>query len=119
MNMNRTSGVLLALIAVVVFVLILQVRQQSVEAQGGGQPATAGRYSVSESQGHNLIVTDNKTNILYFYTIEKDKEIGSELKLRGSMWCAPQVRPVRYEVLAPEGVARYATTRTTHVHARV
>jgi hypothetical protein len=32
-----------------------------------------------------LIVTDNATNTLYFYTIDKDKEIGSELKLRASL----------------------------------
>jgi hypothetical protein len=43
------------------------------------------RYSVIDTEGHNLIVTDNKSNILYFYTIDKDKEIGSDLKLRGSL----------------------------------
>lgn len=43
------------------------------------------RYSVVETEGHNLIVTDNQTNTLYFYTIDKDEKIGSELKLRGSI----------------------------------
>jgi hypothetical protein len=33
----------------------------------------------------NLIVTDNQTNTLYFYTTDKDKPIGSEPKLRGSL----------------------------------
>ncbi|HYV34139.1 MAG TPA: hypothetical protein VE988_00460, partial [Gemmataceae bacterium] len=46
---------------------------------------TGPHYTVVETQGHNLLVTDNKTNKLYFYTIDKDKEIGSDLKLRGSI----------------------------------
>jgi hypothetical protein len=43
------------------------------------------RYSVIETEAHNLIVTDNRTNTLYFYTTDKDKPVGSELKLRGTV----------------------------------
>ena len=42
-------------------------------------------YSVVMTEGHNLLVTDNATNKLYFYTIDKDKPIGSPLKLRASV----------------------------------
>jgi hypothetical protein len=59
----------------------------------GGSP----HYSVVETQGHNLIVTDNQTNIIYFYTIDKDKEIGSELRLRGRL----ELTEVGKEVLKP------------------
>jgi hypothetical protein len=59
----------------------------------GGFP----HYSVVETQGHNLIVTDNQTNIVYFYTIDKDKEIGSELRLRGRL----DLSEVGKEVLKP------------------
>jgi hypothetical protein len=38
-----------------------------------------------ETEGHNLLVTDNQSNTLYFYTIDKDAKIGSDLKLRGSV----------------------------------
>ena len=38
-----------------------------------------------DTKAHNLIVTDNKTNTVYFYTIDKDKPVGSELKLRGTI----------------------------------
>ena len=31
------------------------------------------------TEGHNLLVTDNASNSLYFYTIDKDKPIGSPL----------------------------------------
>jgi hypothetical protein len=71
-----------ATIAIVVGMNSNQAARGDVPAAAGG---TAGRYSVVDTEGHNLIVTDNKTNTLYFYTIDKDAEIGSDLKLRGSV----------------------------------
>jgi hypothetical protein len=49
---------------------------------GGAGPA---HYTVVMTEAHNLLVTDNANNKLYFYTIDKDKPIGSPLKLRASM----------------------------------
>jgi len=43
------------------------------------------RYDVVATEGHNLIVTDNSNHTLYFYTIEREKPIGSELHLRGTV----------------------------------
>ena len=54
--------------------------------QKGAAPRYAAghpRYNVVATEGHNLIVTDNSTNTLYYYTIEREKPIGSELHLRG------------------------------------
>ena len=42
-------------------------------------------YSVVETEGHNLLVTDNSTNTFYFYTVDKGEPVGSELKLRGTL----------------------------------
>jgi hypothetical protein len=53
-------------------------------AEQGGAMANP-HYTVVETEGHNLIVTDNQTNQLHFYTIDKGADIGSELKLRGSV----------------------------------
>jgi hypothetical protein len=72
-------------------------------AFGGAEPGDKGvngpRYTVVESEAHNLIVTDNKTNTLYFYTIDKDKEVGSELRLRGSIDLnqvgKPEIKPAK------------------------
>ncbi len=47
-----------------------------------GRPA---RYSVVHTEGTNLIVTDNKTNTVYYYTTDQGAEPGSDLKLRGSL----------------------------------
>jgi hypothetical protein len=49
---------------------------------GGAPPA---RYTVVMTEAHNLLVTDNGSNKLYFYTIDKDKPVGSPLKLRAAI----------------------------------
>jgi len=56
----------------------------------GGSP----HYNVVETEGHNLIVTDNQKDKLYFYTIDKDKEIGTELRLRGTVDLTQVGKPV-------------------------
>jgi hypothetical protein len=48
-------------------------------------PPSGAHYTVVMTEGHNLLVTDNGANKLYFYTIDKDKPIGSPLKLRASV----------------------------------
>jgi hypothetical protein len=67
-------------------VLTLSLGQPAL-AEGDGAKGAAGgpRYSVIDTEAHNLIVTDNRTNTLYFYTIDKDQQVGAELKLRGSV----------------------------------
>jgi len=52
------------------------------------------RYNVVATEGHNLIVTDNSTNTLYYYTIEREKPIGSELHLRGTVDLTQVGKPV-------------------------
>lgn len=44
---------------------------------------TCPRYTVVHTEGTNLIITDNQTNTLYFYTIEEDGKPGDDLILRG------------------------------------
>jgi hypothetical protein len=71
--------------ALVVVALITLTRYQPARAERLAEPSSGPRYTVHDTEGHNLIVTDNQNNTLYFYTIDKDKEIGSELKLRGTL----------------------------------
>jgi hypothetical protein len=86
MNTNWKSRWPMALAAVLVVVaLIALARYQPARAERAPDAVVGPHYSVIDTEGHNLIVTDNQTNTLYFYTIDKDKEIGSELKLRGSL----------------------------------
>src|SRR5689334_14706517 len=43
-----------------------------------------GRYTVVHTEGTNLLVTDNQTNTLFFYTIEENGKPGDDLILRGT-----------------------------------
>ena len=53
----------------------------SMGSPGGG----SSRYSVIETQATNLLVTDNRSNRLYYYTVDRGKSPGAPLKLRGSL----------------------------------
>jgi hypothetical protein len=89
MRVKWNVGLLLALVAgLVVGLCVSSPRipaalgaEQAAQAEHHGFP----RYDVVQTEGHNLIVTDHQNNTLYFYTIDKDKEIGSDLRLRGSL----------------------------------
>jgi hypothetical protein len=85
MNANWKNRVPLAVAAALLGALLVVIWRQPVLGQRDGGSAAAPRYSVIDTEGHNLIVTDNQKNTLYFYTIDKDKPIGSDLKLRGSL----------------------------------
>ena len=82
--MNSKNG-LLALMAVVLMVgALVFVNREPAGAQGAATPSGP-RYTVVETQGSNLLVTDNTKNMIYYYTIDKDQPIGSDLKLRASV----------------------------------
>lgn len=74
---------------------------QPAQAQREGGTAAGAHYTVVATEGHNLIVTDNHTNTLYFYTIDPDKEIGSDLKVRGHVDLnqigKPVIKPVTHK----------------------
>jgi hypothetical protein len=85
--MNGKAKVILAVALVVGLAIGLaggtMFRGQAV-AQAPAKAAGA-HYTVVQTEGHNLIVTDNQSNTLYFYTIDPDAELGSDLKLRGKV----------------------------------
>ncbi len=58
---------------------------KAVAAHADQDARATSHYSVVMTEGHNLLVADNNSNNLYFYTIDKDKPIGSPLKLRASI----------------------------------
>jgi hypothetical protein len=82
-----------AAIALVVTLVVL-TRWQPARAVREAESAVSPHYTVVETEGHNLIVTDNHTNMLYFYTIDRDAKIGSDLKLRGSVDLTQVGKPV-------------------------
>jgi hypothetical protein len=88
-------------LAVVALAFGVAVFRPATEAQ---QPAAVagGKYTVVDTQGTNLIVVDNVTNMLYFYTVEPGKEVGADLQLRGSL----DLNDVGKPVLKPKKAAK-------------
>src|SRR5438045_3616219 len=84
-TLNRVLAVSVVALAVALVVLANPARQALGRAEEGAKSAASPHYSVVMTEGHNLLVTDNASNKLYFYTIDKDKPIGSPLKLRASI----------------------------------
>jgi hypothetical protein len=76
----------MALAVFVIAFAVLGLRSQT-EARPAAQAAAAGgpKYTVVDTEGTNLLVVDNATNTLYFYTVEPGKEVGDDLQLRGSL----------------------------------
>jgi hypothetical protein len=57
----------------------------TVQAAAEDKAAGTARYTVVQTTGDHIIVTDNQTNMLYFYAIEMDAAIGSDLKKRAEL----------------------------------
>jgi hypothetical protein len=86
MALKWKTSIAFAVLAALVGGLVLGMSlSQPVLAGGEGKNGLVGpRYTVVHTEGTNLIVTDNKTNTLYFYTIDAEEKPGADLKLRGS-----------------------------------
>ncbi len=81
-RMPMVVGIVLMVVA-----LVLMARSEPAQAQRapGAPPDSGHRYTVIETQGFNLLVTDNARNKLYYYATDKDAAVGSPLKLRASL----------------------------------
>ena len=84
-SLNRVLAVCVLILAVGFIALWSNSSAVLGHAEQAANLAGGTHYSVVMTEGHNLLVTDNAANKLYFYTIDKDKPIGSPLKLRASI----------------------------------
>ena len=103
--MNKNSGNRMALILAAALVVVgvqAVVNSQPAQKLREGGSSAAAHYTVVATEGHNLIVTDNHSNELFFYTIDQNAEVGSELKLRGrvdlSQVGKPEIKPVTHKI---------------------
>lgn len=85
LSKNRVLGAGMIVLAVALIVFTSSARSVFGRAEADAKAAGAAHYTVVMTEAHNLLVTDNDANKLYFYTIDKDKPIGSPLKLRASI----------------------------------
>jgi hypothetical protein len=91
-----------ALVALVIAFGVFAPRARTEARQAAAQASGGPRYTVVDTEGTNLMVVDNGTNTLYFYTVESGKEVGDDLHLRGSLDLSEVGRPV----LKPKKAAR-------------
>jgi hypothetical protein len=82
---NRVLAACVVLLVIALFVSLTSESAFGQRRQVVTQMVGNAHYTVVMTEGHNLLVTDNASNKLYFYTIDKDKPIGSPLKLRASL----------------------------------
>ena len=91
---RKTFGWGLAL-TVLVFAFGVFLFRPTAEAQPARAAAAAGpSYTVVDTEGSNLLVVDNATNTMYFYTVDPGKEVGDDLHLRGSLDLKEVGKPV-------------------------
>src|SRR5262245_11508965 len=79
------GGALVVLTLILVVGLMTQGSRQAALGQPKGTAGAGPRYTVIETHGFNLLVADNRTNTLYYYSSDKDAPVGSPLKLRASL----------------------------------
>jgi hypothetical protein len=87
MSLKWKTSIVFAVVTALVGGLVLGMSlSQPALAGGEGKGTGIGpRYTVVHTEGTNLIVTDNRNNTLYFYTIDPEEKPGADLKLRGSV----------------------------------
>ncbi len=73
------------LLSALVIAFGTHVFRPTAEARRAAEAQAGPRYTVVETEGTNLVVVDNTTNVLYFYTVDPEKEVGADLHLRGSI----------------------------------
>ena len=83
-----------ALVALVITFGVFALRARTEGRQAAAQTAGGPRYTVVDTEGTNLMVVDNGSNTLYFYTVEPGKEVGDDLHLRGSLDLSEVGKPV-------------------------
>jgi hypothetical protein len=82
---SQNRVLVVGVLALVVGLLALASSRSFGRADDDPKATGLPRYTVIETQGFNLLVTDNAANKLYYYATDKDAPVGAPLKLRASL----------------------------------
>jgi hypothetical protein len=84
---GKSIGWFVAGVAVAGLLALSVVRFAEAQAPAApAAPAAGGpKYTIVETDLTNLLVVDNSTNTVHFYTVDQGKEAGEDLHLRGSL----------------------------------
>jgi hypothetical protein len=106
MSTNRRRGLTVLVIALAVLVsLVLLVNSQLIATENGvqgNQSSGVPHFTVVQTDGLHLIVTDNHASTTYFYAIDEGEKPGADLKLRGSV----DLTQIGKQVIKPNLVKR-------------
>jgi hypothetical protein len=91
-----------ALAAVACLALVAMFRPVWGVNQAPAAGAVGAKYTIVDTEGTNLLVVDNSTNTLYYYTVDPGKEVGDDLKLRGTV----DLNEVGKDVIKPKAAAK-------------
>ena len=96
MSWKWKSGLVVGLVLglAAAFVLGPNLTGPAAARQGEGKAAGSPHYTVVMTDGTHLVVTDNQTDKVHFYVIDKGAAIGSPLKLRGTVDLQQVGKPV-------------------------
>jgi hypothetical protein len=90
----KTIGWGTALAVLVIAFGVFSFRPRTEAQQADAKAGAGPKYTVVDTEGSNLIVVDNSTNTLYFYTENPGKDVGDDLILRGSIDLSQVGKPV-------------------------
>lgn len=82
---GKSLGWVVAAVAVMALGTVLVFRTATAQPAAPAAPAAGPKYTVVDTEATNLLVVDNSTNVVYFYTVDEGKEPGSDMHLRGSL----------------------------------
>jgi hypothetical protein len=100
---NRRWGTVAVAVALLAGVLLLlNTQSRAIENGVPGNQSGVPAYTVVQTDGLHLIVTDNKSSTTYFYAIDEGEKPGADLKLRGSV----DLSQIGKEVIKPNLVKR-------------
>jgi len=86
MSWSQKSVVVIMLVVATVLGIALGMGlNRPVVAEGNQSSAGMSHYSVVDTEGVNLVVTDNQKNTVYFYTVDEGDKPGADLHLRGTV----------------------------------
>lgn len=83
--MSNTKRGTAALAVFGIGLALFSFRPSPSAAQSGGGAAGVPKYTVVETDGTNLLVVDNSSNTMYYYTVDPGKEVGEPLHIRGTI----------------------------------
>jgi hypothetical protein len=105
MSTSRRSLGLIAVALGLIACFVMGYSAQSTATENStaaNQSGNVPQYTVVQTDGLHLIVTDNKSSTTYFYAIDEGEKPGADLKLRGSV----DLTQIGKEVIKPNLVKR-------------